>query len=154
MAAAKIAVRQYVYVSGSKYEILFDDVLLLTPGVSGNEIKCASRRDDTGMIQLNEQFAISNTDLKELIAYNDLEQVDLGVTELTDAAVPEFAKFTKLKRLLFTSLAVTDKGLNSLQQCKQLESLSLWLSKNVSDKAIQDLRDALPQTQVHIYREQ
>jgi uncharacterized protein with FMN-binding domain len=116
---------------------------------------------------------ISYAGVRNLSGLTDLTRLNLGFTaNVTDAAMPEIAKFSKLELLVLSGTKVTDAGLDCLKQLpnltelrlgatgisdgavaslstlKTLKILKLSKTKNLSWKAVQTLKDALPECKI------
>src|SRR5690606_20448454 len=66
-------------------------------------------------------------------------QIDLGNSDVTDADLPAIGAFPQLKTLRLYDTAITDEGVKHLLNMPQLSSLSLMLTKGITDAAVPDL---------------
>lgn len=66
-------------------------------------------------------------------------QIDLGSSDVSDADLPAIGDFPQLQTLRLYSTAITDEGVKHLLRMPRLSSLSLMLTKGVTDAAVPDL---------------
>lgn len=92
--------------------------------------------------------AITDEGLKHLAKYPNLVILTLSDTKVTDEGIAQVASFTSLRRLTLLNLPVTDASIEHLKALKQLESLVIRGTK-ITPAGVQELRDALPDLQVH-----
>lgn len=77
--------------------------------------------------------------LKSLEGNVHVTQIDLGNSDVTDADLPAIGAFPQLKTLRLYDTAITDEGVKHLLNMPQLSSLSLMLTKGITDAAVPDL---------------
>ena len=67
---------------------------------------------------------------------------------MTDTGLAELTGLSKLESLLLNEAPITDDGLESLKKLKNLKMLNLSFCDALSQGAIDDLQEALPDCQI------
>ena len=78
----------------------------------------------------------------------NLQTLELGGTEITDTGLANLAGLTNLQALNLDGTKVTDAGLVHLKGLTNLESLALAGYTQITDAAITELKQALPNLQI------
>ncbi len=94
---------------------------------------------------------ISDSDLKLLEKFTELEWLDLRVTPITDEGVAHLAGLRKLKFLNLARTNLTDKGLANLRGHVELETLLLGVTK-VTDAGIVNLERLSKLKKLSVFR--
>jgi Leucine-rich repeat (LRR) protein len=81
-----------------------------------------------------------------------LESLDLDYTQVGDAGVAKLAGLTKLVNLELDSVDLTDAGVSHLTGLRSLRQLDLYHTL-ISEKGFQQLKNALPNCQMHYERD-
>lgn len=87
------------------------------------------------------RLSLQSTDIADGVKLDELQQItelDLAATDLTDAGIPPLAKLQNLRILILRDARFTDKGLPNLSSLTSLESLDL-IRTRISDKGMPDL---------------
>ena len=122
----------------------------LTPAPSGKnqqeaiavleKLGAKIKRNDNGDVSHIALYAIRPSErlkaLPHLKALTNLQDLDLDITQITDAGLADLKGLTKLQSLSFKSLVVTDAGLVHLKGMTKLQSLSLGLCGQITDAGL------------------
>ena len=78
----------------------------------------------------------------------NLKWLSLEQTAVTDTGIAELEGLQQLETLLLNGITITDAALESLKKLKSLRLLDLTYCDELSQGAVNELRAALPNTQV------
>jgi hypothetical protein len=100
------------------------------------------------VVELDLSFSkITNAGLKHVAEFKQLQTLKLYLTPIGDAGLMELAGLQQLQTLDLNSTKVSDQGLKELARLPRLHTLSLGGTK-VSDAGVAELRKALPKLEV------
>jgi uncharacterized membrane protein len=85
---------------------------------------------------------ISDADIVHLEKFTNLKRLKLNETMITDEALKTIAKLENLKSLNLYGTEITDSGIMAISKLKHLEKTYLWNTK-VSPEAAENLRKSL-----------
>jgi hypothetical protein len=87
---------------------------------------------------------ISDNGLDHIVSITTLKVLDLSNTNITDKGMKKIAQLKDINWLLLRGTKITDAGLAELAAIPELKHLSLSEGMNVSNGAIEKLKQALP----------
>ncbi|MDW7996018.1 MAG: hypothetical protein RMI91_15330 [Gemmatales bacterium] len=90
---------------------------------------------------------VTDAGLKELAALKKLTELNLQRTPITDAGLKELAALQNLRKLQLWNTRITDAGLKELARLKSLAVLCVGGTK-VTQRGIAELREALPHCEI------
>ena len=90
----------------------------------------------------------SDAGLVHLKGLTNLQHLDLIGDQITDAGLVHLEALTGLETLVLSGTQITDAGLVHLKGLTNLESLALASYTKITDAAITELKQALPNLQI------
>lgn len=93
-------------------------------------------------------FKVDNEILAALSSNANLEDLEIGSGDVTDAGIPHLLKLQKLRRLYIRGNKLTDSGLSQLSQLPKLEGLDLDYSERISEGGVTQFRKRRPDVYV------
>ena len=91
---------------------------------------------------------IGDRGMRHLANLNSMEWLDIDGSPVTDAGLASLIGMTKLKHLTLCG-KITDQGLRNLEGLKSLRYLGIGPKAVVSPEALERLRHALPELEIH-----
>ncbi|MEE2813204.1 MAG: hypothetical protein VX945_01765 [Verrucomicrobiota bacterium] len=101
----------------------------------------------TNLILTGEQ-QVGDVWLKEVAKLQNLKNLFLDNTRITDDGLKELTKLQKLEDLSLLATEITDDGLKDMVKMQQLKSLYLVNTK-VTKAGVAELKKALPNCEIH-----
>ncbi len=86
-------------------------------------------------------------DLRGLMAFVDLDHLDLSGTQITDALLPIVGRLRRITLLSLAETAITDPGLMHLSKLRRVRCVVLQRTR-VTDEGVGHLQKALPQCRI------
>ena len=86
---------------------------------------------------------ITDAAMKDISNFKNLERLHLEKTSITDTGIGELVSLQNLAYLNLYGSNISDTGLKNISQIKSLESIYLW-NTLVTDKGVTQLREKLP----------
>ncbi|MDR0335970.1 MAG: hypothetical protein LBI18_02665 [Planctomycetaceae bacterium] len=93
-------------------------------------------------LYLNELASVSDAGILNLVYLKDLDTLDIWEIPITDQALETISKLANLKTLSIRSTQITDASTELLLAMPKLENLTLKDNTNVTQKALNKLRDS------------
>ncbi|MDR0703409.1 MAG: hypothetical protein LBF88_00300 [Planctomycetaceae bacterium] len=93
-------------------------------------------------LYLNELASVSDAGILNLVYLKDLDTLDLWEIPITDQSLETISKLANLKTLSIRSTQITDASVDLLLAIPKLENLTLKDNTNVTQTALNKLRDS------------